>query len=109
MQLVSKHWHELASAEIYSDLNFFLTHPDAVAYYNSSAFRPTLALHLFATSSHDYAQYVRTFSISMSDQDSDDVQRRVASKYHFQEESSKLLNTLLLLMVRKTGLLESFM
>ena len=44
----------------------------------------------------------------MSEQDTDENQRRIASKYHFQEDAARLLNTSLLLMVRKADGLERF-
>ena len=109
LQLVSKHFHELASAELYADLEFFFSHPDSPSFYMSLHYRPSFALNLFATCSHNYMQYVRTFGFAMSEQDAEDVQKRVASKYHFQEEACKLLNTVLVLVLRKTSVLEKFM
>ena len=65
-------------------------------------------LHVLATSEHDYAQYVRSFSAVFAVRDLEDFQRMVASKYHVEEDANKLLNTLLLLMLRKTKYLEVF-
>ncbi len=65
-------------------------------------------LYVFATSEQDYGQYVKDFSLSMSEKDADDVQKRILSKYHWEEEATKYLNTSLLLMLQKTRTLEAF-
>lgn len=87
-------------------LNFILTRTDAPI--SKSFTRLADALHTFATSEHDYGQYVKFFTLELSERDSDEIQKKVLSKYHFEEESTKLLNTALLLMLRKTVTLESF-
>ena len=109
LQLVSSQFHSLASARLYSVLRFILTHADAPNYYSKPNTRLAYALHTFATSDHDYAQYVRAFSLELSDRDADDVKQRILSKYHFEEEATKYLNTALLLMLRKASTLETFM
>ncbi|MCJ1435352.1 hypothetical protein MMC27_004724 [Xylographa pallens] len=108
LQCASRHFHRLASAKLYSELKFTLTHADAQSYYTLSCTRLADVLHTFATSEHDYGQYVRSFTLTLSEQDAEDVQRRVLSKYHWEEESNRLLNTTLLLMLRKTRALETF-
>ncbi|MCJ1398006.1 hypothetical protein MMC11_001203 [Xylographa trunciseda] len=108
LQCASRHFHRLASAKLYSELQFTLTHADAHSYYSLSCTRLADALHTFATSEHDYGQYVRCFTLMLSERDTEDVQRRVLSKYHWEEESNRLLNTTLLLMLRKARALETF-
>ncbi|MCJ1390268.1 hypothetical protein MMC18_003126 [Xylographa bjoerkii] len=108
LQCASRHFHCLASAKLYSELIFTLTHADAQSYYTLSCTRLADALHTFATSEHDYGQYVRNFTLTLSERDTEDVQRRVLSKYHWEEESNRLLNTTLLLMLRKSRALETF-
>lgn len=108
MQLVSKHFHQLASAELYSSLGFFFTHADSPAHYTVPTHRLADALHTFGTSDHDYGQYLREFCVSMAEYDSEEVQRRVASKYHVEEEALRFLNSMLLLMLRKAAALEKF-
>ncbi|MCJ1284664.1 hypothetical protein MMC26_003999 [Xylographa opegraphella] len=108
LQCASRHFHRLASAKLYSELKFTLTHADAQSYYALPCTRLAEVLHTFATSDHDYGQYVRSFTLALSEQDTEDVQRRVLSKYHWEEESNRLLNTTLLLMLRKTRALETF-
>jgi hypothetical protein len=105
---VSRHFHDLASAKLYSSLSFILTHADSPIYYKKPAARFADALHTFASSEHDYGQYLKSFSLQPSGKDADDVQRKIMSKYHFEEESTRLLNTALLLMLRKARTLETF-
>ena len=109
LQLVSSHFHSLASARLYSVLKFILTHADASSYYSKPYTRLANVLHTFATSDHDYAQYLKLFSLELSERDSDEVKQRILSKYHFEEEATKYLNTALLLMLRKAKSLEAFM
>ncbi|MCJ1477454.1 hypothetical protein MMC13_006125 [Lambiella insularis] len=108
IQCVSRHFHRLASARLYSELRFTLTHADSQSYYSLACTRLADALHTFATSEHDYGQFVRNFTLTLSERDTEDVQKRVLSKYHWEEEANRLLNTTLLLMLRKTRMLEVF-
>ena len=108
LQRVSRYFHSLASARLYGHLNFVLTHVDAPSYYSKPNTRLADALHTFATSEHDYSQYLKVFCLELSDRDGDDVKQRILSKYHFEEEATKLLNTTLLLMLRKANMLETF-
>ena len=108
LQRVSRHFHHLASARLYSVLSFILTHADSPLYYSTWKTRLADVLHVFATSDHDYGQYVKGFSLNMSEKDADDVQKRILSKYHWEEEATKYLNTNLLLMLQKTRTLEAF-
>ncbi|MCJ1356981.1 MAG: hypothetical protein MMC33_006977 [Icmadophila ericetorum] len=107
LQLVSQHFHQLASARLYSNLKFVFSHADASSNYSKPKTRLTDVLHTFATSEHDYAQYVKTFALQLSDRD-DDIPSRVPSRFHFDEDATKLLNTTLLLMLRKANTLEAF-
>ena len=107
-QLVNKHFHSLASARLYSVLKFTLTHSDGLTYYTKPATRLADLLHTFAISEHDYGQYVKTFRLELSDRDTEEIQKKVLSKYHFEEDAARLLNTTLLLMLRKAHKLEVF-
>ena len=98
----------MASAKLYNNLGFILTHADSPTYYSTSYTRLADALHILATSEHDYGMYVKSFTLRLSERDTDDVQRRILAKYHWEEEATKLLNTALLLMLRKTRTLETF-
>ena len=88
---------------------FTLTHLDAPNYYTKPDTRLADALHTFATSEHDYGQYVKVFQLQLSDRDTEEIQKKVLSKYHFEEDASRLLNTALVLMLRKAKTLEAFM
>lgn len=117
LQHVSKHFHQLASAELYSSLDFYFSHGGPAGYFGSEAagcyslvdLRLAECLNTFALSEHNYAQYIKRFSVSMSEYDPDDIQRRVASKYHADEDANVFLNTLLKQMIRKAHSLEKFL
>lgn len=108
LQRVSRYFHSLASARLYGQLGFVLTHTDAPSYYSKPHTRLADALHTFATSEHDYSQYLKVFSLELSERDGEDVKQKILSKYHFEEEATKLLNTTLLLMLRRARMLETF-
>jgi hypothetical protein len=108
MQLVSKHFHELASAVLYRTLVFSLTQPESPLYYRDPAFRLADALHMIITSEYDYAKHIKAFILRMSESDPDAVHKRIAAKYHCQEEAGMLLNTSVLVMIRKAQALELF-
>ena len=112
-QHASASLHPLASARLYRDLKFTFTfpgegYPSAVSHHKSE-FRLPEALHTFLTSDHDYAQYVRSFSLFLPEQQTEENSRKAVSRYHVEEEANKLLNTTLLVMLRKTTKLETFM
>ena len=109
LQQVSRHFHALASARLYNSMDFLLTHVDAPGYYAKPQTRLAEVLHTFAISEHDYGQFVKAFALQPSSRDTQDVQQRVLSKYHFEEEPTKFLNTALLIMIRKAKTMESFM
>ena len=46
--------------------------------------------------------------LSLSERDGDELQKRMASNYHFEEDANKFLNTALLLMLRRARTLEVF-
>jgi hypothetical protein len=106
---VSKHFHSLASGKLYKDLVFTLTHVESPHYHSRPNIRFASVLRTFAVSEHDYGQYVRTFHVKSLERDTDEIQRRIASKYHVVEEANMFLNTNLLLMLRQTKTLEIFM
>ena len=111
-QHVSKGLHALASARLYHDLKFVFTFP-AENYTtppnpNKPTFRLPEALHTFLTSDHDYAQYVRSFAFLLPEHQTEELSRKAVSRYHVEEEANKLLNTTLLVMLRKAKRLESF-
>lgn len=108
LQLVSKHFHHLASAILYRSLAFFLSYPESNLYYREPAYRLAHAVHTFITSDYDYAQHIKKFSLRMVETDVDSVQKRIAAKYHVQEEPGMLLNTAILAMLRKARAIEQF-
>ena len=85
-----------------------MSHPDAPQYYRESRYRLADALQTFATSDYDYAQHVKKFQVRMSENETDDVQRRIASRYHAYEEPTMFLNMALLLMIKKARAMEIF-
>lgn len=103
---MSKHFHGLASAKLYRHLTFELTAD--VPNSKKGSGRLADALHTFAVSDHDYAQYVKAFDLEFAAKDGEEIQKRIASKFHFEEETTKLLNTALLLMLRKARILDTF-
>ena len=112
-QRASKDLHALASARLYHDLKFTFIFPAADANANAvnqnkPEFRLPEALHTFLTSEHDYAQYARSFSLLLPQQQTEENSRKAVSRYHVEEEANKLLNTMLLVMLRKAKKLESF-
>ena len=108
LQLVSKHFHGLASAALYRSLAFYLSYPESNSYYREPAYRLAHALHTFITSDYDYAQHIKKFSLRMAENEVDSVQKRIAAKYHVQEEPGMLLNTAILAMVRRANVMEQF-
>ena len=102
---VSKHFHSLASAEIYRTLNFELRKQDTPHGGDSSS-RIGDALQTIVTSEHDYAQYIRSFRITVTGMHPPNLSGRL--RWGMVADSSKLLNTALLLMLRKAKILENF-
>ena len=66
------------------------------------------ALHTIATSEQNYGQFVQSFALEMSDHDAEDVQRRILSKYHYEEDATRYLNSMLLLLLQQSKGLETF-
>jgi hypothetical protein len=103
--LVSKHFRDLAAAELYRD--FFIAFPDED---NPQFDTPVDALaggfDTFVTSEYDYAQYLRTLcfdTLYLGDK------AEVAYRPYLANLScGKFMNTLLLLTLRKARALESF-
>ena len=108
LQLVSKRFHELASSRIYRAPLFYLSYPDSPQFYREPHYRLADALQTFATSNYQYAKHIKKFCISMSENDNEETQKRIAAKYHVSEESTMLLNLTLLLMLKKATGLETF-
>ena len=111
-QRISTSLHSLASARLYHDLKFTFIfpaegYPNPVNQNKSECHLPE-ALHTFLTSEHDYAQYVRSFALLLPEQQTEENSRKAVSRYHVEEEANKLLNTTLLVMLRKARKLESF-
>ena len=108
LQVASKHFHRLASARIYRSLVFCLSHPGASQYYCEPHYRLADALQTFATSDYDYAQHVKRFRLQLSESDIEDVQKRIAARYHASEEPTMFLNMAILLMIKKACAMEVF-
>ncbi|KAK1829020.1 putative f-box domain-protein [Podospora conica] len=105
LSLVSKHFRDLAAAQLYR--NFHIVFPDE----DDPAFDSPIdglagGLDTFVTSEYDYAKHLRDLSL---DTLSAGAKAETAYKpYLFSVSCGKFMNTLLLLTLRKAKSLESF-
>lgn len=100
--LVSKHFRDLAAAELYK--HFHIVFPDDDDPYESPVDGLASGLNTFATSEYDYAKHVKDVSL---DTLSAGEKAELSYKDYLAEEScGKFLNTLVLLMLRKAKTLE---
>ena len=102
LALVSRHFHELASARLYRNLRFY------VADISDLNFDPQIArligcFETLAASSHDYARYIK--SIQLGVPGPEDRNWRSAGD---NAVSGRFLNTLLLLTLKRAKALEAF-
>ncbi|KAL9131468.1 MAG: hypothetical protein Q9217_000616 [Psora testacea] len=115
IQTLSRQFHGLASTEIYRNLDFNITSSEGDD-KGDIASRAADALQTINISNYDYAQHIRSFRLGLTD-DSRlstpgliySVPSLVASVvFDSRSDSSKFLNTSVLLMVRRASILESF-
>ncbi|KAL8914826.1 MAG: hypothetical protein Q9171_000662 [Xanthocarpia ochracea] len=104
---VSSQFFALACAQLYRDLDFKLTNSDAHD-ESSSSMRTAEALQTIIASDYNYGQYIKSFRLTMVDDNSQTS--AVMSRFLWDRAgfASKTLNTSLLLLVKKATMLESF-
>ncbi len=116
LQRLSPHCFFLANAEIYRTLDLKLTNSgdDDNGIPSSHA---AVALQTILTSEHDYGQHIKSFRLGVID---DNVEIHGAHPnrsdpllmtrllWDSKSDSSKFLNTALLLMTRKASIMENF-
>lgn len=105
---VSRHFFTLACAQLYRVLDFKLTNSDT-ADEGGWSMRTAEALQTIVASDYDYGQHIKSFRITMVD---DNTQSSlVMSRFLWDKAgfASKTLNTSLLLVLKKATALESFL
>ncbi|KAF5980421.1 hypothetical protein FCOIX_4846 [Fusarium coicis] len=103
--LVSRHFHELASAQLYRSFNILFPDDDDVR-FESPIDGLAGGLDTFTTSEYNYAKHLRELSM---DTVSTGVKAEHAYKpYLYSASCGKFLNTLLYLTLKKAKSLESF-
>lgn len=105
LSLVSKHFRELAAAQLYR--NFHIVFPDE----DDPAFDSPIdglagGLDTFVTSDYDYAKHLR--DLSLDTLSAGDKAEAAYKPYLYSVSCGKFMNTLLLLTLRKAKGLESF-
>ncbi|KAK1759285.1 hypothetical protein QBC47DRAFT_457580 [Echria macrotheca] len=105
LSLVSKHFRELAAAQLYR--NFHIVFPDE----DDPAFDSPIdglagGLDTFVTSDYDYAQHLR--ELSLDTLSAGDKAEAAYKPYLYSVSCGKFMNTLLLMTLRKAVSLESF-
>ena len=116
-QRLSPYCLSLASAEIYRNLDLTLINPGEDETVSSSSHAAEV-LHTILASEHDYGKHVKKFQLGVYD----DVAATLGCSHNRSDplmmtrllwdsssDSSKFLNTALLLMIRKASIMESFM
>ena len=103
--LVSKHFHELASAQLYR--NFHIIFPDDDDHYSDSPIDGLAGgLDTFTTSDYNYTQHLRDLSL---DTLSAGVKGELSyQSYLYSSSCGKFLNSLLYLTLKKAKSLEAF-
>lgn len=105
---VSPHFFTLASAQLYRVLDFKLTNSDTVD-EGGWSMRTAEALQTVVASDYNYGQHIKSFRITMVD---DNTQSSlVMSRFLWDRAgfASKTLNTSLLLLLKRATMLESFL
>ncbi|KAL8728956.1 MAG: hypothetical protein Q9166_005051 [cf. Caloplaca sp. 2 TL-2023] len=104
---VSSQFFALACAQLYRELDFKLANSDTHD-ENSSSMRTAEAIQTIISSDYNYGQYIKSFRITMVDDNSQTA--AVMSRFLWDRAgfASKTLNTSLLLVVKKATMLESF-
>ncbi|KLU81410.1 hypothetical protein MAPG_00500 [Magnaporthiopsis poae ATCC 64411] len=105
LSLVSKHFRDLAAAQLYR--NFNIVFPDDEEQgYDSPVDGLSGGFDAFVTSDYDYTRHLR--EISLDTQTTGDKAEILYKPYQFHLSCGKFMNTLLLLTLRKSKSLESF-
>lgn len=99
---MSKHFHDLASAQLYRILEFNLLDMDDLDYISQTS-RATCGLETLVASGHDYAKYIKELQLGAPGPE-ERTWRPPGDNF----VSGRLLNTLLLLVLRKARALETF-
>lgn len=103
MCLVSKHFRNLAAAELYRHFHIVFPDEDDPA-YESPVDGLANGLETFATSDYDYAKHLRDVSLdTLSAGDKAEISYK---QYLSSQSCGKFMNTLVLLMLRKAKALE---
>lgn len=105
LSLVSRHFRELAAAQLYR--NFHIVFPDE----DDPAFDSPIdglagGLDTFVTSEYDYAKHLR--DLSLDTLSTGEKAENAYKPYLFSVSCGKFMNSLLLLTLRKAKALESF-
>lgn len=105
LSLVSKHFRDLASEELYR--SFHILFPDEDDPSNDYPFDSLAGgLETFVTSEYNYAGYLKEFI--METQSGGEKGERAYRHYLLDVSCGKFMNTLLLLTLRKAKVLETF-
>ena len=118
MQTVSRQFHALASAEIYRSLDFNIVSTETED-FSVPMSRASDALQTILTSEHDYARHIKSFHLgaipggllSAGSRPRDVLEDQLIMTrllWDSKADSSKLLNTTILLMTRGASMLETF-
>jgi len=102
---VSKHFRDLAAAQLYR--NFFIVFPDEDdPSYDSPIDGLAGGLDTFVTSDYNYAQHLR--ALCLDTLSGAERGERAYKPYLYTTSCGKFMNTLLLLTLKKATCLESF-
>ncbi|KAM7222771.1 hypothetical protein V8F06_001958 [Rhypophila decipiens] len=105
LSLVSKHFHELASVQLYRNFHIVFPDEDDPA-YDTPIDGLAGGLDTLATSDYNYAKHLR--DISLDTHSAGDKAELAYKPYLYSVSCGKFMNTLLLLALRKARSLETF-
>lgn len=103
--VVSRHFRDLASAELYRSFHILFPDEDDPAYANPVGGLAS-RLDTFATSDYDYAKYVR--EVSLDTVSASDKAELSYKQYLANQSCGKFMNTLFLIALRRAKSLEKF-
>ncbi|KAL9590816.1 MAG: hypothetical protein Q9203_000362 [Teloschistes exilis] len=104
---VSQQFFDLASAQLYRNVEFKLTNSDFDD--AGSSMKTAEALQTIVSSDYDYGQYIKSFHVTMAE---DNTQSAVVMSRFLWDKAGfavKALNTALLVLLKKATMLESFL
>lgn len=104
---VSRHFFSLAGAEIYRVLDFNFASSDVDS--GAPISRTADALQAVVASDREYGLHIRSFRLGVSEENSHNALLMSRVLWDSVADPSKVLNTLILLMVKKAGMMESFL